>query len=1277
MSTQGYSCATHIRWIHEEPERAHRGFPGSLVFADVSGFTNLGERLAKQGRAGSEELTDAINLIFAGMLAAITNTGGELVKFGGDAVLGLFEGPDHESRAARAANAIQGAVAAAGSHTTSVGPIRLSVSVGVASGTVDLFLAGSSPRELIVAGPLASLVIAMESAAEAGQILLSPGTGEALVPECLGAGRAGGMLLVAPPPSDVPVERRPPPPPAWDGRDAIPLHLHDHVPGYGEHRPATVGFIQFKGTDALYERGGGSALAEALDGLVRAAAEAVRARGVTFVSTDVDYNAGKLILAAGAPIASADDSDRMLHAVRDILAADSPLELRAGVNRGPVFSVDVGTDERRVWTVMGDAVNLAARLMAKAAPAQLLASTPTLENARDEYRTTSLEPFHVKGKDTAVEAVVVGEATGTRRVSFPPNGGLVGRGRELGRLREAFAEARSGGRRIVELVGEPGIGKSRLVEAALTEAEGLLPIAIRSGPYGAYSPFLVLREPLRALLGAIAGGGDGGAPDNSETERLLRRAIEQADELDPDWLPLIALPFGLELEETRSTAAISAEDRGARLRGAVGRFLDVIFPAQPMLIVVEDAHWIDEASAALLRYLFGERREAGVAAIVSRRDTGTGLLLDDLDDVERLELEPLGTEAALELIGGRAGEHAIGAAVRDSLVARAGGNPLLLQELAAAARAGGDVDELPDSVEALMAARIDRLPQASRRLVRESSVLGLHLSVELLRDMLELEANEVAAALAGLDEFFVDEGEGRIRFRHDLIRTSAYETLAFRRRRELHRRAGELIEAKSHDPLEQGTELLAIHFRAAGEWPRAWHYARAAGEQAVSRSAPGQAADFYAAALEAGRHVGATDEAIAAVAETLGDVAKLAGRFEEADAAYSRARRLRRGEPHAYAELCLKEGRLREQSRPLPQALAWFTRGLRALEELDGDERTTDLRGRLALAQGAARLRGGRIRNCLPFLERARADAERTGNRSALAHAYYLLDWAHTELGGPESDRYRDLAVPILEEIEDLALLGKALNNAGVNADEEGDWELAIEFYSRALEVNQRQGDVIEAATALSNMAEIRTDQGRLAEAEEMLGEAMASWRAAGYHTGTGLGLSNLGRIATRRGQLREAADLLRRARERLATIGADALVAETGIREAERLLLAGRPENAIAVLDEVRLAIAKLGSAPLLLSAAERLGGYAELQLGERAAARQLFGGSIELASAVAAAYHEALGLEGLAQVEPDPSAAAAARERAGEIYARLGVVEPPAPPLPNAARGPAVTGL
>jgi class 3 adenylate cyclase len=252
---------------------------GSLAFVDISGFTALTERLARKGKLGAEEMSDVLNATFAALLSDARLHGADLVKWGGDAVLLLFRGPEHAARATQAAHRMRATLRNRGRESSATGALRMSV--GVHSGAFDFFLVGDTEihRELLISGPGASRTAEMEAVAAAGQIAVSDATAALLPPTVLGERVPGGRLVRSAPAVDGPETTGPTDPGKVDPATALPVEIRAHLLSgtpETEHRLITVAFVQFSGTDSLLAADGVPALAEELDRMVRNVQEACR-----------------------------------------------------------------------------------------------------------------------------------------------------------------------------------------------------------------------------------------------------------------------------------------------------------------------------------------------------------------------------------------------------------------------------------------------------------------------------------------------------------------------------------------------------------------------------------------------------------------------------------------------------------------------------------------------------------------------------------------------------------------------------------------------------------------------------------------------------------------------------------------------------------------------------------------------------------------------------------------------------------------------------------------
>jgi class 3 adenylate cyclase/tetratricopeptide (TPR) repeat protein len=1226
-----------VDWSRDAGAVGMRELEGSLVSLDVSGFTRLSERLQASGRAGAEELVLLISGVHEGLIGICGRFAGDVLKFRGDALLLLFTGAGHEARACEATSEMQWLIEQTGQTMSSVGPVDLRMHAGVYSGQCWFFLVEGTHRELIVTGPAATETIQLESAATAGEVLVSARTAEALDPGLLGEAREHGHLLL--PRSidegdDVVAHAVEP------SRGGEQLELHVPVPlraqlileaGEAEHRQVTAAFLKFGGVDALLPNDAEAAHAR-LSELARLVGDTTAELGLTWLESDIDVDGGKLYLVGGAPSSTGADEERMLRALREIVDGYDGLKLRAGVNRGPTFCGDVGAETRRTYAVMGDTVNLAARLTSRAGEGEILATADVLDRSRTRFDSHA-KPLLVKGKERSITAYSVGAATGEKEEEPAVELPLVGRESELAAFDQVVNAARLRQQRLVELVGQPGIGKSRLVEELQRRALGFSQFSARCDPYAVSRPYFVLRSLLRPLAGITPELG----PEEAGAQ-LAPWVQAVVPDLAP-WLPLLAIPFGAEVEPTPETEQIDPSFRRVQLHQSVEQFLERVL-VMPTLVVLEDSHWMDDASWDLIRHLSREAAARPWLFCVTRRPQG-GALARDVEGHVQLELEPLDGGAAQALALAAAGELPLSGEALAAVGERSGGNPLFVRELVAATRAAGSADALPETVETLITARIDTLAPEDRFLLRNASVLGARFELDLLAEVVadELADIDELDRWERLSEFVAWEGAGELRFVHDLFRAVSYEGLSYRRRRDVHARVGAALQRRGADPA-----LLSLHFSSAEDYGRAWLYSVEAGRQAQAEHANIVAAELFERALEAAAQVDVPDAEVAPVAEALGDVCELAAQYERAADAYARAREL----SAENARLLLKEGVLRERLGRYPDALNWYGRGLQQADPATKIE--------LQLAFAGVKYRQGDYDEAIEWSGRAAAEAEAAGDRVRLAHAYYLGHIAHTDAGRRDT-KHRDEALAILEEVGHLVRLSSLQNNIGIEAYYDARWDEAVEWYRRSGETARRAGDVVNVARAQNNEGEILSDQGRLEEAGSLFERARRAWRAARYPVGIALATSNLGRVAARAGSFAEGHELLDEALGLFEEIGAEAFVVETRSRKAECLVLEGRYQEALELLRPL-LADGAGGQRATI----ERLAGYALVQ--SRAPfdeAKPHFEASAAAADAAHAQYELALTRRALAE-----TSGAGTDEEADAVLESLGVVRTAPVPLP-----------
>lgn len=1159
---RSYVPRVALEWDGSVGSKRWQELDGSLVFVDISGFTALSERLARRGRVGAEELTEVLNHVFSRMLRIAYDQGGSLLKFGGDALLLLFDEEGHSLRAVHSAVAMRSALREAQSLPTSVGRLHLRMSVGIHSGTVNLFRAGTSHRELLVSGPAASETVKMEQTAEAGEIVVSQATANVLPAGYVGAAKGPGLILrsrrlirdgpgarttVAPDQSAIAL--------------GVPIGLRSHLsagPAEAEHRMATIAFVKYRGLDQLLATQGPAVTADGLHETLEAVQTAVESEDVTFLATDIDDDGGKIILATGVPRTGEDEEGRMLRAVRRIVDTPLPFTIRVGINRGHVFAGDIGTEFRRTFTVMGDTVNLAARLMAAAQPGSILATADVLTRAHTLFVSEAVPPFMVKGKTAPVQAYTVGASTGTRQgtLSSLP---FVGRTGELEILEAALSSAAEGQGRVVLIEADRGVGKSRLVDEFLSRHSEIPSAKLTGEPYGGGTPYLPFRRALRELSGT----------SNDDPSVAGKRLADLINGIDPEvapLAPLLAPIFGVDLDETPASGAIAAEFRLDRAADLLIRFLDFVAP-ESLVIHAEDTHWFDETSSHVLSRVARAAHDRPWLVIMGRRPgEDAGQVMAD----EVIDLPPIEADSASQLLDAATEAAPLRPHENDAILQRAEGNPLFLEELVRVANSVG-TGTLPDSLDSVANTHIDELPPQARLILRHASVLGNSFDTALLHALLEGEEVGFTPTIRRqLHEHLVVDGPGRLRFRHALLREASYHGLPFRVRRALHGRAAAAIERQSPGQQERYADVLSLHFFHAQEWEKTWRYGRLAGQQAREVFAHAETVLHLERALEAARHSTAPARPdVAGLWSDLGDACVRLGYFDRAERGYRQAAALTREDVIPWARYVENRAYVMgEHQRRWRSAIRLLHEVMRRLDAVNGEEAEA-ARVRLLALEGGLRNRQGRYSVAIAICRQVIERATRVGELRALALAYRITDEALAFSGRSDQACHALDALPLYEQLGDLAYVGKTLGDLGGNSHVAGKWRDAADYYRRSSAISQRAGDVAAVAITETNLGELLTNQGHLDEAYRVLRRAARIAQGLGYLWLEVGATMQLGRAAARLHMDDEALELLLRAVE-LDEGYSPLSAAELRCYLAEAHVYGGRPEQALEILETV-----------------------------------------------------------------------------------------------------------
>jgi predicted ATPase/class 3 adenylate cyclase len=649
----------------------------------------------------------------------------------------------------------------------------------------------------------------------------------------------------------------------------------------GERKQVTVLFADLKGSTELIRDLDPEAAQRLLDPALRHMMDAVH----RFEGT-VNQVLGDGIMALfGAPVAHEDHAVRACYAALAMQAAmrryaeevrrahGLEMPARVGLNSGEVVVRAIGNDLHMDYSAVGQTTHLAARMEQLATPGSIRLTAATLRLAEGLVQVNALGRFPVKGLADPVEVFeLVGASTIRRRLQASAARGLtrfVGRQQELTALQQALERAGAGYGQVVALVGEAGVGKSRLVYEFVHShnTPGWSVLESASVSYGKATPYFPVIDLLRRY---------GHIEDHDDTRTIRAKLTGQVltlDEILRDTLPAL-LSLLDALPEDSPFLTLDPPQRRQRTLDALKRLLLRESQVQPLLLVFEDLHWIDSETQALLESLVESLPTTRILLLVNYRPEyqhGWGSKTYYM----QLRLDPLPPVSAEELLQALLGEAPNLAPLKQLLIARTEGNPFFLEEsVRTLVETGVLIGEpgayclvqalptvqMPATVQAVLAARIDRLPSENKRLLQTAAVIGSEVPLLLLQAIAELPDEALHGGLAHLQaaELLYETRlfpEREYTFKHALTHEVAYSTLLQERRHALHARIVEALEALYAERLTDQVERLAYHALRGEVWNKALTYYRQAGEKAMARPAHREAVGSFEQALSVLPHL--------------------------------------------------------------------------------------------------------------------------------------------------------------------------------------------------------------------------------------------------------------------------------------------------------------------------------------------------------------------------------------------------------------------------------------
>jgi class 3 adenylate cyclase/tetratricopeptide (TPR) repeat protein len=901
----------------------------------------------------------------------------------------------------------------------------------------------------------------------------------------------------------------------------------------GERRIVTMLFCDVKGSTAMAESLDPEEWAEIMNG----AFERLIAPVYRYEGTLARLMGDAIFAFFGAPIAHEDDPQRAVSAGLDIVEGirgyreqvkadrDLDLNVRVGINTGPVVVGQVGSDLRLEYTAMGDAVNVAARMEQTAEPGTVQITAETHRLVAPLFDVESRGAVEVKGK---AEPIVAYRVTGRKAHPGTLRGGrrapLVGRDREMDVLRHAVEDAQARRGQIVSLIGEAGLGKSRLIEEtrrAWTERQPEAAQSIGGGIHRIWETWQCVSydttrpyAQYRRMLAGIAGIADTDPPDavRDKLERIVEPGAPEW--LEPHmrvWRSLFGVPEPGEqpLEGEAFRDAITELVPGSTRRFGT---------EDPRLLVFEDLHWCDEASMDLLietarlvdelpcLYLFAFRPDRHAQSWRLKQWLETEYPHRSTEIV----LTPLSREDSGALIDGLLPEERRSGALREEILERTEGNPLFVEEIAAAVlERGSDGDggiAVPATLQALITARLDTLDEETRRTLQLASVIGRSFSEPVLRAVLG-DGDDLGRRLSTLERVgligeIARTPEREYAFRHSLIQEATYGTILLRGRRELHLRVGEVLEDLYANRMQEFAPVLARHFQEAGDDERVLRYAGAAGDTAARLYANAEAVTHYTSAIEAALRLGASEALLRHLYPSRGRAFELAARHDDAAATYEemRATAEHAGDRAAVLDANLALATL--YSTPTPRFDAERGRAV--------SERTLDLARELGdrLAESKALWNlmllnvfgGGDLREALDAGVRSLAIARELDAREQMAFTLNDLWRPYAAIGDLRASRASlEEATPIWRELGNLPMLSENLASLGSLRHLAGEDRQALELSQEAVRISEEIGNLWGRAYGLMNAYHIYLDRGEVGRAIATMQECIVIAERSGF----------------------------------------------------------------------------------------------------------------------------------------------------------------------------------
>ena len=1135
------------RFIHDNYQAGKTSgqFQSITLFMDISGFTAMTEAAMRHGKMGTETLVLHLNAIFEPVIQTIYARGGFISGFAGDGLTVLF--PRYERQAALAACEtavmVRDIFQTQGTQETTIGRFELTVKQGLAAGWVFWGIIGPTKHKTyFFRGEAIDDCVQAEHHAQAGKIILADTIQKILPDDLVVGGKNRGY---------VPLIKIHPQPIGLSSSQAssllspdichlfFPHELWDYV-GQGEFRHVAVIFLAFQ-SDLAQEQ---------LDALISHVIQENDRFNGHFVEVDFGDKGGLALICFGAPRTHENDPER---ALRFILAVGEKLDelnlrWRTGISYGLVYSGMVGTQQRGKYALLGNVVNFAARLMMKAERGQILVSSALAQ--QPGFQLSHVGDFSYKGFAEPMPTYeLLGREKGFRPTLMPQP--TFGREREMGQLltfSQSVLEKKTAG--VVRIYGGPGIGKTTLQsewQGRLGNAFTWFVCPTDQTLRQAYNPLIYC---LKRYFGQVTDATE--TENKAQFQHHWQRLYDRLTERNA---PLAVLQ---ELERTHSIlgalldlhwpnslyAQLDQEMRSENMITAVKNWLFAQCILRPVALVVEDGHWLDKATQRFLTALSEEMVAYPLLLIITSRYGDDGRLPEFNLSPQALhltlELQAL-TPASLR----QQAEQALGGPISNSLFRlleeKSQANPFFAQQLLYYFQenqllrkdvndrwaVSNDLVSLPDSINVILTARLDRLPQASKVVVQTAAVLGNEFEVDLLIQMVQTNITP-ALEQAKAGQIWVARNETTYHFKHILLRDAAYGMQMQQQLRHFHNLAATAYAQLYGADLSPHYATLAYHYQRAEEREQERIYTRLAGEQASNKGNQEEAATYLNRALLLSPESEKYDLRLLCdnVYHLQGDREKQASNLHEL-ADLIGLLETDAGEMPVSPSLSAQRVEVRLRQARFYNAISNFPATIEAARSaFNGAQHIhrplQEVQSRYWWAEALSNQ--ARHQEALDQLLSGLALARRLDKPDLTAGLLNQMGWLAFREGEPEeATKVLKEALPLVrlagnqrEELKALRALGGAANLAG-------DYSAALVWQKQALAIARKIGHRREEGSMLNNLGNTSRFLGEYEEAVTFHQQGAVLMRQTGWRMGESISQINLGLVLPYLGEYDEA----------------------------------------------------------------------------------------------------------------------------------------------------------